>query len=75
MERKKMLNLKFNTKIYKMKAIQEAILAYSDRAKFSLSNDKRYIQVRINRVDSEIKAIIGDEFANYVLGLTKKWIQ
>jgi len=66
-----MPEIKFNTKIYKKEAVQEAISVYSNRAKFSLFSGKKYMKVKIDRIDSGIKAIMVDEFANYVLGMTK----
>lgn len=72
-ERKKRVpNLKFNTKIYKKEAIQEAVSAYTSLAKFRVKDNKDYIKVKIEDIDAEVKDILIDEFANYVLGMTKK---
>lgn len=67
-----MPELNFNTKIYKKEAIQKSISAYSHLAKFVLQNNKNYIKVKIENIDREVKNILADEFANYVLGMTKK---
>ena len=66
--------LRFNTRIYRKNAIREAVLAYSNLAKFYITQNKRYIKVKIeiNNSNHSIKYIIADEFANYVLVLTKK---
>lgn len=69
-----MPDLKFNKKIYKKEAIQEAIQAYSGLADFKVSNLRAYTLVRINRIEPEFEDIFSDEFANYVLGASKKWI-
>ena len=66
------IELKFNTSIYKKRAIQEAISVYSALAEFSTSRAKRYIRVKISKVSFSVKEVIADEFANYVLGVTKK---
>lgn len=67
-----MPELNFNTKIYKKEAVQKSISAYSHLAKFVLQNNKNYIKVKIENIDREVKNILTDEFANYVLGMTKK---
>ena len=66
------IELKFNTSVYKKRAIQEAISAYSTLAEFSTSRAKRYTKVKINKVSFDVGGSIADEFANYVLGLTKR---
>lgn len=71
-ERKRMPNLKFNTKIYKKPAIQKAISDYSHLAKFQIKDNKNYIKVMIGNINPEVKDMISEEFANYVLGMTKK---
>lgn len=67
-----MPQIRFNTKIYKKGAIEEAISVYSHLAKFKVKDKKDYIEVKIEDIDSEVKGILSDEFSNYVLGLTKK---
>lgn len=67
-----MSQIRFNTKIYKKKTIQEAISAYSHLAKFKVEDNKDYIRVKIEKIDPEFKDILADEFSNYVLGMTKK---
>lgn len=67
-----MPSLKFNTQIYKKKAIQKAITDYSHFARFGAKNNKDYIKVNVTHIDPEVKTVLVDEFANYVLGMTKK---
>mgnify|MGYP001576769571 CR=1 FL=1 len=67
-----MPELKFNSKIYREKAITGAISVYSHLAKFIIKNNKGYIKVKMDRIDPSFENIIVDEFANYVLGMTKK---
>lgn len=66
-----MPSLKFSTSIYKKETIQNAILAYSHLAKFNIMNNKNYTVVKIEKLDPGYKAILCDEFANYVLGMNK----
>lgn len=75
--REKILELKFNTKIYSKEAIRKAISDYSYLANFSIVNSKGYAKVRINTFEPKAKnfILLADEFTNYVLGLTKKCIQ
>lgn len=67
-----MPELKFNSKIYKKKAIQEAISAYSHLANFSFSSGVDYFRVKIGKIFPDVKKIITDEFSNYVLAQTKR---
>ncbi len=67
-----MKKLRFSNRIYKKEAVQEAISTYSHLAKFSLGQSKSYFEVRIEKMAADVKNIISDEFANYVLGETKK---
>ncbi|MDD5005954.1 MAG: HxsD-like protein [Candidatus Omnitrophica bacterium] len=67
-----MPKVRFNTKIYKKKAIQNAVSAYSNLARFSLKQTNSYIEVKIDKVSSGFNNIIIGEFSNYVLALTKK---
>lgn len=70
--KKRMPELRFNTKIYKKKAIEEAISTYSHLARFKVRSNRSYINVRMDKVAPEFKNILADEFGNYVLGMTKK---
>lgn len=67
-----MAELKFNTRIYRREAIQKAISAYSHLARFHFKDNKDYIKVKIDKIDSKVRNSLPDEFANYVLGMTKK---
>lgn len=64
--------INLNSEIYKKEAIQEAISIYSHIAKFSLVQNRKYTKVKINQIPLRFAATIIDEFANYVLGATKK---
>jgi hypothetical protein len=64
--------LKFNTKIYKKRAIKKAISDYAHLTKFSLINSPGYIKIRVDKISSGVKNKLLDEFSNYVLGMTKK---
>ncbi len=61
--------IKFNNKIYKLEAIKRALEEYKSLAKFSLKENDDYIEVEIDEIDQEVKNVLKDEFANYVLGL------
>lgn len=67
-----MINLKFNTKIYKKKAIEKTISAYSHLAKFKSENNKSYVKVKIDCIESTVKDVLADEFSNYALGMMVK---
>lgn len=71
-KRKRVKKLRFNTSIYKKEAIEKAVSVYSEFANFSLCKNSRFIEIKINNAPHNVKGIIVDEFANYVLGLTKK---
>ena len=70
-----MQQLKFNSKIYKKKAIREAVSVYSHLADFSIVNGQGYIKVKIDRIKPSLRDIIVDEFANYVLGVGKNVVR
>lgn len=63
--------IKFDKKIYKVRAIKLAIKEYRNLADFSLRQKKDCIEVEIKNIDKDIKDIIKDEFCNYVLFLMK----
>ena len=67
-----MPEIKFNTKIYEKEAIQGAVSAYSHLANFTLKETTGSIKVKIDKINPQIKNIIADEFANYVLGMNKR---
>jgi hypothetical protein len=61
--------VKFNKKIYNNEAIKQAIDEFENLADFDMKNTNNYFEVKIDKVDNEVKDILLDEFANYVLGL------
>ena len=69
-----MPEIKFNKKIYAKAAIQEAVRAYSHLARLKVKNNKDYTVIGIEGIDPGLKRIFSDEFSNYVLGMSKKWI-
>lgn len=64
--------LKFNTKIYKKKAIQQAKCDYAAFATFQGRKIKNHEILLMKPKGSLSKDFLENEFANYVLGLTKK---
>lgn len=65
--------IRFNSLIYSKNSIEEAVRAYADIANINIKKNDIYYLVNINQVfNPKIRPIINDEFANYVLGLTKK---
>ncbi len=67
--------VRFNTRIYKEKAILEAIKVYSKIADFFLVREEDYIKVYIKNIPPEFSKTLKDEFCNYVLGITKKCLR
>jgi len=65
------MTIKFDKRIYKQKAIRLAMQAYQELAVFNLSQKGKHFQVELRDVNKDIKDTIKDEFANYVLSLTK----
>lgn len=63
--------IRFNKKLYKLKAIKSAIKTYRQLADFSLKAKGKYFEVSIENIDPEVKPVIRDEFCNYVLFLMK----
>ncbi len=66
--------LKFNCEIYSKKAICKAIADFSHVALFSVRWGKRDCFVKINNKKIQKNKQVASEFANYVLGLTKKFL-
>lgn len=71
LKKNKTIQLKLNSKIYKLKSIKQAIKDYSHLGEFNLKQDKVYILVNIVNVDKDYKDVIKDEFCNYILYLLK----
>lgn len=59
----------FNKKIYNLEAINKAICEFKNLANFTIEDRDNNIAVKIDKIDKEVKDILKDEFANYVLGL------
>ncbi len=62
-----MIQINFNKKIYKIRAIKEAAMAYKDLAGFKVKENGEHIKVSIQNINKEVKNIIKDEFCNHVL--------
>ncbi len=65
------MKIKFNKKIYSLRAVKLAIKDYHNLADFSLEQKGKYIIVTLTKIDKDVKEIIRDEFCNYVLGFEK----
>jgi len=61
--------IKFNKKIYSLEAIKKAIEEFKNLAEFQIKDSDNYIEVEIDKIDSEYKGILKDEFNNFVLGM------
>ena len=61
--------IKFNKKIYTLETVEQAIAEFKKLANFSLKDNGNYFEVKIDKIDNEVKDVLKDEFANYVLGL------
>jgi len=64
-----MESIEFDKQIYKLDAIKKAITEFEKLANFSIIDSNEIIKVKINKIDPEVKDILKDEFANYVLGM------
>jgi len=64
-----MQSIKFNKKIYTLEAVEKAIGEFKNLADFSLKEAGNYIEVKMDKIDKEVKDVLPDEFANFVLGL------
>lgn len=74
MVKRRKKTLKFNTAIYKRKAIEVSMSAFKEVADFLLVNNKRYVNVRLQVKEDYDIDVVADEFANYALGETKKCV-
>lgn len=71
--KRRVKRLRFSTRIYKKKAIKNAILDYSKFARFKTRDiDNNYLEVKIENISNKFKNSLIYEFSNYVLALTKK---
>jgi len=61
--------IKFNKKIYTLKAVKKAVEEFKNLANFTIKELDGYFEVKIDKIDQEVKDVIKDEFANYALGL------
>jgi len=61
--------IKFNKHIYNLEAINQAIKEFKNLAEFSIKETNDFFEIKLDNINGEVKEIIKDEFANYVLGL------
>ena len=61
------MEIKFDKKIYSLKAIKSATQAYRGLADFDFKQKGAYVQVELKNINKDIEGIIKDEFCNYVL--------
>ncbi|MBT9151135.1 MAG: hypothetical protein DDT40_01320 [candidate division WS2 bacterium] len=66
------MTIRFNKKIYFESAIKQAINNYQYLANFGFNQNKNYFLVKIDKIKSEVKNKLPDEFANYILSLILK---
>ncbi len=61
------MEIKFNKKIYNLKAVKSTIRAYRGLADFDFKQKGAYIKVELKNINKDVEKIIKDEFCNYVL--------
>ena len=61
--------VKFNKKIYTNEAVNQAIEEFKNLADFDIKNTNNYFEIKIDKIDNDVKNVLPDEFANYVLAL------
>lgn len=59
--------IKFDKKLYSLKAVKSAVKKYRDLADFDLKQRKNCIEVNLGNIDKDVINAIKDEFCNYVL--------
>ena len=65
------MEINFNKNLYSRQAVRRSIKTYRHLADFGFQERKDYFNVRLKNIVPDVKDIIDDEFANYVLSLTK----
>lgn len=59
--------IKLNNKIYKKKAIENAVNAFSELANFEINSKGDYYLVEVEMINDVDPVALSDEFTNYVL--------
>lgn len=59
--------IRFDKKLYSLKAVKSAIKKYRNLADFGLKQKKNRIEVNLENIDKDVNNVIKDEFCNYVL--------
>lgn len=62
-----MSNVKYDKRIYKLKAVKAAVKDYKEFADFQISTSGNEIIVDIANIDYEAEDVFLDEFGNYVI--------
>ena len=62
-----MLTLKFDKRIYKLKAVRAAAREYSAFADFSINENGNNINVEIENIDFQPENVFLGEFSNYII--------
>ena len=57
--------------LYPKRAINKAAEVYKDLAKFTISEKDGYYLTELSQIDKDVKAIIKDEFCNYIISEIK----
>ena len=66
------ISIQFNKKLYKLKAIKEAVTEFKDWGSFSMDKIKEHYTVKITDFNNIEPETLKNEFCNYVLFLMKK---
>ncbi len=62
-----MIKIKFSSKLYTLKAIQDSVNDFSDLADFQVKEKEDFYELKMENIDPDVKDAIKDEFCNYVL--------
>jgi len=66
------LQLKLSEKFYDQPSLQKAIEDYRDFGRINYKSQGGFFVIDFKNIDPDVKSLIIDEFANYVLGQTVK---
>jgi hypothetical protein len=64
--------VKFDKKLYSLKAVKSAAKKYRHLADFGLKQRKNRLEVSLKNIDQDVAEVIKDEFCNYVLYSMKR---
>ncbi len=66
------MKIKFDKKLYKKKAITEAIRAFGHLGDFNVMTQKSCYELEISKMPVDIRDMVKNEFCNHVLFLMNK---